>query len=37
MQIEERTVGNVTILDLKGKLVLGDGDALGPQDPDRRH
>jgi anti-sigma B factor antagonist len=28
MQIEERTVGGVTILDLKGKLVLGDGDAL---------
>ena len=28
MQIEERTVGGVTILDLKGKLTLGDGDAL---------
>jgi anti-sigma B factor antagonist len=28
MQIEERAVGNVTILDLKGKLTLGDGDAL---------
>jgi anti-sigma B factor antagonist len=28
MQIEERTVGGVTILDLKGKLVLGDGDTL---------
>lgn len=28
MHIEERTVGDVTILDLKGKLVLGDGDAL---------
>jgi anti-sigma B factor antagonist len=28
MQIEERTVGNVTILDLKGKLTLGDGDTL---------
>lgn len=28
MQIEERIVGAVTILDLKGKLVLGDGDAL---------
>jgi anti-sigma B factor antagonist len=28
MQIEERNVGAVTILDLKGKLVLGDGDAL---------
>jgi anti-sigma B factor antagonist len=27
MQIEERTVGTVTILDLKGKLILGDGDA----------
>ena len=27
MQIEERTVGAVTILDLKGKLILGDGDA----------
>ena len=28
MQIEERTVRGVTILDLKGKLTLGDGDAL---------
>jgi anti-sigma B factor antagonist len=28
MQIEERTVGEVTILDMKGKLVLGDGDTL---------
>ena len=28
MKIEERTVGNVTILDLKGKLTLGDGDTL---------
>jgi len=28
MQIEERVVGNVTILDLKGKLIAGDGDAL---------
>ena len=28
MKIEERTVGGVTILDLKGKLTLGDGDAL---------
>lgn len=28
MHIEERTVGGVTILDLKGKLTLGDGDAL---------
>ena len=27
MKIEERTVGTVTILDLQGKLVLGDGDA----------
>jgi len=27
MQIEERTVGTVTILDVKGRLVLGDGDA----------
>jgi anti-sigma B factor antagonist len=26
MQIEERVVGNVTILDLKGKITLGDGD-----------
>jgi anti-sigma B factor antagonist len=26
MQIEERTLGAVTILDLKGKLTLGDGD-----------
>lgn len=26
MQIEERIVGNVTILDLKGKVTLGDGD-----------
>jgi anti-sigma B factor antagonist len=26
MQIEERVVGNVTILDLKGKVTLGDGD-----------
>ena len=24
MQIDERKVGNVTILDLKGKLTLGD-------------
>ena len=28
MKIEERTVGGVTILDLKGRLTLGDGDAL---------
>jgi anti-sigma B factor antagonist len=28
MQIEERTVGTVTILGLKGKLTLGDGDTL---------
>jgi anti-sigma B factor antagonist len=28
MQIEERTVSGVTILDLKGRLVLGDGDVL---------
>lgn len=28
MQIEERTVGTVTILDLKGKLALGSGDTL---------
>jgi len=27
MQIEERTVGGVTILDVTGKLVLGDGDS----------
>jgi anti-sigma B factor antagonist len=26
MQIEERVVGDVTILDLKGKITLGDGD-----------
>jgi len=26
MQIEERVVGNVTILDLKGKVTLGEGD-----------
>lgn len=25
MQIEERVVGNVTILDLKGKITLGEG------------
>ena len=28
MQIQERTVGSVTILDLKGKLIHGDGDQL---------
>ena len=28
MQIEERTLGAVTILDVKGKLTLGDGDTL---------
>jgi anti-sigma B factor antagonist len=28
MQIEERTVGSVIILDAKGKLTLGDGDVL---------
>jgi len=28
MEIHERTVGPVTILDLEGKLVLGDGDGL---------
>ena len=28
MQIEERRVGNVIILDAKGKLTLGDGDVL---------
>lgn len=28
MQIEERKIGNVIILDLKGKLTLGDGDEL---------
>ena len=28
MEIQERTVGPVTILDLEGKLVLGDGDGL---------
>ena len=26
MQIEERTVGNVVVLDLKGKITLGEGD-----------
>jgi anti-sigma B factor antagonist len=28
MQIQERTVGDVTVLDLQGKLTLGDGDEL---------
>ena len=28
MQIEERTVGDVTVLDLKGKMTLGEGDEL---------
>lgn len=28
MQIDERRVGDVTILDMKGKLTLGDGDEL---------
>lgn len=28
MKIEERAAGSVTILDLKGKLTLGDGDAM---------
>jgi anti-sigma B factor antagonist len=28
MTIQERTSGSVTILDLNGKLVLGDGDML---------
>ena len=28
MQIEERRVGNVIVLDAKGKLTLGDGDVL---------
>ena len=28
MQIEERRVGNVIVLDVKGKLTLGDGDVL---------
>lgn len=26
MQIDERIVGNVTVLDLKGKITLGEGD-----------
>ena len=28
MQIEERVVNNVTILDLKGKITLGEGDEV---------
>jgi anti-sigma B factor antagonist len=28
MQIEERKAGNISILDLKGKMTLGDGDEL---------
>lgn len=28
MQIEERLVDNVTVLDLKGKMTLGEGDEL---------
>jgi anti-sigma B factor antagonist len=32
LQINERTSGDVTILDLKGRVVLGEGD-----DPFRRH
>ena len=28
MQIEERTIGDVTVLDLKGKMTLGEGDEL---------
>jgi len=28
MTIQERAVGSVTVLDLSGKLVLGDGDSL---------
>ena len=28
MQIEERVVGDVTILDLRGKMTLGEGDEL---------
>jgi anti-sigma B factor antagonist len=28
MQIDERAVGDVTILDLKGKVTLGEGDEL---------
>ena len=28
MQIEERVVGEVTVLDLKGKITLGEGDEI---------
>ena len=28
MQIDERKLGDVTILDMKGKMTLGDGDEL---------
>lgn len=28
MQIEQRTIGDVVILDLKGKITLGEGDEL---------
>jgi anti-sigma B factor antagonist len=28
MQIEQRSVGEVTIIDLKGKMTLGEGDEL---------
>jgi anti-sigma B factor antagonist len=28
MQIEERVVNNVTVLDLRGKMTLGEGDEL---------
>src|SRR3990170_4781861 len=28
MQIEERNAGDVTILDLKGKMTLGEGDEI---------
>jgi anti-sigma B factor antagonist len=28
MQIEERTVGDVLVLDLKGKITLGEGDEM---------
>ena len=28
MQIDERKVGDVTILDMKGKMTLGDGDEM---------
>jgi anti-sigma B factor antagonist len=28
MQIDERAVGDVTVLDLKGKVTLGEGDEL---------